>query len=115
MLYSEPKSRYTSDKNTLHEFHSVGTYKIEKVIPNNNYIVRRLGTNKTQLLHRIQLRIYISQAPLADNFVRETEWQKEDTHNTQDDLYAHTWDTKFGSSPFDAEHETHDQQEDAVE
>ena len=43
-------------------------------------------------------------APLADNFVRETDWQKDDniivTHN---DLYAHTWDTNFGTDPFDTE------------
>ena len=93
------------------EFRWVGPYKVEKVLPNNNYIVRRLGTNKTQLLHRIRLRIYIPQAPLADTFVRETEWQKEDTIIAQDDLYAHTWDTNFGGSPFDSE--THDQQDDS--
>ena len=74
-----------------------------------------MGTNKTQLLHRIRLRIYIPQAPLADNFVRESEWQKEDTLIAQDDLYAHTWDTNFGSSPFDTDHEINDQQEDMVE
>ena len=74
-----------------------------------------MGTNKTQLLHRIRLRIYIPQAPLADNFVKETDWQKEDTVIAQDDLYAQTWDTNFGSSPFDSEHETNDQQEDIVE
>ena len=76
---------------------------------------RRLGTNKTQLLHRIRLRKYIPQAPLADNFVRETEWQKEDTLISQDDLYAHTWDTNFGPSPFDTEQDSCDQQEDTVE
>ena len=73
-----------------------------------------MGTNKTQLLHRIRLCIYIPQAPLADNFVRETDWQK-NTLIAQDDLYAHTWDTNFGSSPFDADHEIKDQQEDIVE
>ena len=48
------------------------------MLPNNNYIVRRLGTNKTQLLHRIRLRKFTPQAPLADIFVRETDWQKDD-------------------------------------
>ena len=77
-----------------------------------------MGTNKTQLLHRIRYRIYIPQAPLADNFVRENEWQKEDTFIViivQDDQYAHTWDTNFGASPFDAEHESHEQQNDIVD
>ena len=74
-----------------------------------------MGTTTTQLLHRIRLRIYIPQAPLADNFVRETDWQKEDTVIAQDDLYALTWDTNFGTSPFDSEHGTNDQHEDIVE
>ena len=108
-----PKADTQATKIPFSEFRWVGPYKVEKVLPNNNYIVRRLGTNKTQLLHRIRLRIYIPQAPLADNFVRETEWQKEDTIIAQDDLYAHTWDTNFGGSPFDSE--THDQQDDIVE
>ena len=73
-----------------------------------------MGTNKTQLLYRIRLRIYIPQAPLADNFVRETDCKK-DTHIAQDGLYAHNWVTNFGSSPFDTEHETKGQQEDIVE
>ena len=72
------------------------------MLPNNNYIVRRLGTNKTQLLHRIRLRKFTPQAPLADIFVRETDWQKDDQMPiTNDDLYAQSWNTNFGSNPFD--------------
>ena len=110
-----PKANTQATKIPFGEFRWVGPYKVERILPNNNYIVRRLGTNKTQLLHRIRLRIYILQAPLADNFVRETDWQKENTVIAQDDLYAHTWDTNFGSGPFDSEHESNDQQEDIVE
>ena len=33
------------------EFRWIGPHKVKKVLPNNNYIVRRLGTNKTQLLY----------------------------------------------------------------
>ena len=58
-----------------------------------------------QLLHRIRLRRCTPQALLANNFVRETDWQKEDTLIAQVDLNAHNWDTNFGWSPFDAEHE----------
>ena len=72
-------------------------------------------TNKTQLLHRIEIWKYIPQAPLADHFVRETEWRTEITLLSQDDLFAHTWDTSFGTSPFDIEIEYCDQQEETVE
>ena len=110
-----PKADTQATKIPFRDFRWVGPYKVEKVLPNNNYIVRRLGTNKTQLLHRIRLRKYTPQAPLADNFVRETDWQKEDTLVSQDDLYAHAWDSNFGSSPFDIDHEVCDQQEYTVE
>ena len=75
---------------------------MEKVLPNNNYIVRRLGTNKTQQLHRIRLRKFIPQAPLADIFVCESDWQKDDqTPIANDDLYAQSWNTNFGTNPFE--------------
>ena len=50
------------------------------------------------------MRKFTPGAPLADNFVRETDWQKDDNIIvTHDDLYAHTWDTNFGADPFDTE------------
>ena len=109
-----PKADTQATKIHFREFRWVDPYKVERVLPNNNYIVRRLGTNKTQL-HRIRLCKYKPQAPLPDNLVRETEWQMEDTLISQDDLYAHTWNTNFGSSPFETTLENCDQQEDTVE
>ena len=97
-----PKADTQATKIPFREFRWCGPYKVEKILPNNNYIVRRLGTNKTQLLHRIRLRKFTPQAPLADIFVRETDWQKDDQMPiTNDDLYAQSWNTNFGSSPFD--------------
>ena len=97
-----PKADTQATKIPFREFRWCGPYKVEKVLPNNNYIVRRLGTNKTQLLHRIRLRKFTPQAPLPDIFVRETDWQKDDQMPiTNDDLYAQSWNTNFGSNPFD--------------
>ena len=31
-------------------------YRVEKILINNNYIVRKVGTNSTQCVHRIRLR-----------------------------------------------------------
>ena len=95
-----PKAYTQATKIPFREFRWCGPYKVEKVRLNNNYIVRRLGTNKTQLLHRIRLRKFTPQAPLADIFVRETDWQKDDRMPiANDDLYAQSWNTNFGSSP----------------
>ena len=97
-----PKADTQATKIPFREFRWCGPYKVEKILPNNNYIVRRLGTNKTQLLHRIRLRKFTPQAPLADIFVRESDWQKDDQMPiTNDDLYTQSWNTNFGSSPFD--------------
>ena len=97
-----PKADTQATKIPFREFRWCGPYKVEKVLPNNNNIVRRLRTNKTQLLHRIRLRKFTPQAPLADIFVRETDWQKDDQMPiTNDDLYAQSWNTNFGSNPFD--------------
>ena len=97
-----PKADTQATKIPFREFRWCGPYKVEKILPNNNYIVRRLGTNKTQLLHRIRLRKFTPQAPLADIFVRESDWQKDDQMPiTNDDLYAQSWNTNFASSPFD--------------
>ena len=46
-----PKADTQATKIPFREFRWQGPYKVGKVLPNNNYIVRRLGTNKTQLLH----------------------------------------------------------------
>ena len=98
----DPKADTQATKIPFREFRWCGPYKVEKVLPNNNYIVRRLGTNKTQLLHRIRLRKFTPQAPLADIFVRKSDWQKDDQMAiTNDDLFAQSWNTNFGSNPFD--------------
>ena len=97
-----PKADTQATKIAFREFRWCGPYKVEKVLPNKNYIVRRPRTNKTQLLHRIRLRKFTPQAPLADTFVRETDWQKDDQMPiTNGDLYAQSWNTNFGSNLFD--------------
>ena len=48
------------------DFRGVGPYLVEKKLPNNNYIVRKLYTNKTQILHRIRLRKYNPANPPKD-------------------------------------------------
>ena len=72
----KPKADTQATKIPFREFRWAGPSKVGKALPNNIYIVRRLGTNITQLLHRILLRKFTPIAPLADNLVRETDWQK---------------------------------------
>ena len=73
-----PEADNQTSKILFRDFKWIGPYKVEKDFTNSNYIARRLGTNKTHLLHRIRLRKFTPQAPLADTFVRETNWKKYD-------------------------------------
>ena len=76
--------------------------EVENVLPNANYIVRRLGTNETQLLHPNRQRKFTPQTPLADIFFRRTDWQKHDQMQvTHDDLYTQSCNTNYGPNPFD--------------
>ena len=56
VLILQPKADHQGSKIPFTDFRWIGPYIIEKVLPNNNYLVRKIGTNKTQILHRMRLR-----------------------------------------------------------
>ena len=64
-LISQP-SRSSRIKNPFREFRWIGPYIVEKVLLNDNYIDRKLNTNKTQFLHKIRLRKYEPNTDLQD-------------------------------------------------
>ena len=66
----QPKADHQGSKIPFTEFRWVGPYIVEKVLPNNNYLVRKIGTNKTQLLHRMRMRQFTPRQPPADITVK---------------------------------------------
>ena len=50
----QPKSDHQGSKIPITEFRWTGHYIVEKVLPKNIYLVRKIGTNKTQVLHRMR-------------------------------------------------------------
>ena len=63
--------------------------------------MRKLNTNKTQILHRIRLRKYNPEKPPEDN-LQETQCQVDDNIVVpQDDLYTIAWEAEFGGHLFD--------------
>ena len=97
----QPKADHQGSKIPFRDFRWIGPYLVEKVLPNNNYIVRKLNTNKTQILHRIRLRKYNPEKPPEDNH-QETQWQIDDNIVVpQDDLYTIAWEAEFGGHLFD--------------
>ena len=97
----KPKADHQRSKIPLRDFRWIGPYLVEKVLPNNNYIVRKLNRNKTQNLHRIRFRKYNPEKPPEDNY-QEALWQMDvNIVIPQDDLYAIAWEAEFGGHLFD--------------
>ena len=97
----QPKADHQGSKIPFREFRWIGPYLVEKVLPNKNYIVRKLNTNKTLILHRIRPRKFNPEKPPEDNY-QEAQWQIDDNIVVpQDDLYTIAWEAEFGGHLFD--------------
>ena len=90
------KADHQGSKIPFRDYHWVGPFSIQRVLPNDNYIVRRLNTNETQILHHLALKSFVPNQPLQDNFQPERLQQDEEIVIPQDDLYMITWETNFG-------------------
>ena len=68
-----PKADHQGSKLQVRDFRWIHPYLVEKILPNNNDIFRKLKTNKTQILHRIRLRKYNHKRPPEDDY-QEARW-----------------------------------------
>ena len=97
----QPKADHQGSKIPFRDVRWIGPYLVEKVLPNNNYIVRKLNTNKTQILHRSRLPKYNPEKPPEDNY-QEAQGQIDDNIVVpQDDLYTIAWEAEFGGHLLD--------------
>ena len=62
----DPKYDSQVSKEEFNTFHWKGPYKVMKVLSDSNYIIRRVGTHKTQCLHRMRLRLFKQEFPIDD-------------------------------------------------
>ena len=98
----QPKADHQGSKIPITEFRCMGPYIVEKVIPNNNYLVRKIGTDKTQVLHRMRMRQFTPRQPPADIRVNEHEYKPDpEVSNNHDDLYARAWEHHYEQPIFD--------------
>ena len=101
----QPKADHEGNKIPFTDFRWIGPYIIEKVLPNNNYVVRKIGTNKTQILHRMTLRQFTPRQQLSDIPVTQREWQPDpEVVITHDDFYARAWECEYDEQIFDGDH-----------
>ena len=103
---SQPKADRQGSKIAFTGFRSIGPYIIEKVLPNNNYLLRKNGTNMTQVLHRMRLRQFTPHQPPADISVKPQEYKSDpEVSLNHDDLYARAWQYDYDQPIFDAEND----------
>ena len=102
----QPKADHQGSKIPFTEFRWVGPYIVEKALPNNNYLVRKIGTNKTQLLNRMRMRQFTPRQPPADITVKPQEYKSDpEVGLYHDDLYARAWEYDCEQPIFDAEND----------
>ena len=61
-----PKISTQSEKIPFNSFKWEGPYKVVKVLTQSNYIVRKVGTFKTQCVHRMRLRPFVPHDKIED-------------------------------------------------
>ena len=100
----QPKADQQGSKIPFIDFRWIGPYIIEKVLPNNNYLVYKIGTKKTQILHRTRLHQFTSRQPIPDTPVTPRDWQPDpQVIIKQDDLYARARECEYDKPIFDSD------------
>ena len=69
-------------------------------------MVRKIGTNKTQVLHRMRIRQFTPRQPPSDTTVKPQEYKSDpEVSLHHDDLFASAWKYDFEQPIFDAEND----------
>ena len=94
-LVLQPKADNQASKISFREYRWIGPFVIQKVLSNDKYIVRRLNTNKTQILHRFRIKTFLPNAPLEDKYYSQKLQPDTEIVIPQDDLYTISWEVDF--------------------
>ena len=87
---------HQGSKIPFRDYRWVGPFIVQKVLPNEDYIVKWLNTNKTQMFHLICLKKFVPNQPLEDSFREERLRQDDEIIILQCDLYIISWERNFG-------------------
>ena len=103
----QPEVDYQGSKTPCAGLLRIGPYNFQKLLPSNNYFVRKNGTNETQVLHRMWLHQFTARQPLPDIPITPQDWKPYPEVSTKhDDLCARAWECENERSIFDAENNT---------
>ena len=100
-----PKADNQSTKFAFQECIWSRPYIVIKVLSNNKYTIRKIGTRHTQTLHRIRMRPYVPEQRVLDVTVRVNEYLPDpDVKVSHNEWYAVSCEMDFGKQV--DEHET---------
>ena len=86
------KANTLGTKIPFREYLWTGPYIVVKVLPNNNYLIRKLQTKFTQILHSIRLKPCPTDKPLPDKPVLPKDYIPDKEGDVfHDDLFAQAW------------------------
>ena len=95
-----PKAHSQSTKLPFRDYLWTGPYVVVKTLPNINYLVRKLQTNLTQILHRIRLRPFKSTQKLTDISTPLKDFEQDnEVIIPHDDLFALAWQEFYQKDP----------------
>ena len=99
----QPKADHQWSKFLLAVFRRVGPFIIAKVLPNNIYLVSKIGSNETQVLHRMRLYQFTPHQPIPDiqNTACECKPDPESFYK-HDFLHARPWECEYEKPVFDS-------------
>ena len=82
----QPKADSQASKVLFRDYRWIGTFVIQKVLSNDNFIGHRVNTNKTQISHVIRLKKFVPNTPLQDNYSGDKLQPDEEIVIPQDNL-----------------------------
>ena len=102
VLLLQPRADHQGSNVPFTDFRWSGTH-IEKALPNKNYLICKIGTNKTPITYRMRLRQFTARQPIPDKPITLREWQPhEEVVIKHDDLYASAWECEYDEPLFDS-------------
>ena len=86
------------------DFQWFGPYIIENLLTDNNCLVRKIRTNKTQVLHRMRMRQFTPRQPPPEIPIKPQEWKPDPEVSLKHDGFdARAWECEYEKPIFDAE------------
>ena len=102
VIVLQTEANHQGSKIPCTDFRRIGPYNDQRALPHNNYVVRKIGTDKMQVLHRLQLRPFAPRDPILYVQTKPQEC-KSDTEVMikHGDFYARAWESNSEKTIFD--------------